>query len=161
MTFNLSCKIENNKVICEADVSEYMKMMNAHRSGSDMGHQDVLSAFINRVKSKRDCFVVVYAEWCGHCQTLKGKCGQDWDKVMERNGQANILLLDGDQDRQVINTLAPMGVNVTGYPSIFANFIASQDHAGNLIKQYNGKMNKFNLPRELFVKEIKETAKTM
>jgi len=125
MNLNWQCFTKNDQIFCSARLPNKRYFASADKGSTDM-----------------DVICCVYASWCGHCHSLMEKCQPNWDKISQNNGKVynikgkpcKIYILDGEKDQAMVQQ---MGINISGYPSLFRNFII--DQAGN--KVYNGKMN--------------------
>jgi thiol-disulfide isomerase/thioredoxin len=53
-----------------------------------------------------DCFVMVYANWCGHCATTK----PDYEQVAQSLPDKSFYMIDGDRDRRY---------KIEGFPTLF------------------------------------------
>lgn len=61
---------------------------------------------LHKAKNDSNILVWYYAEWCGHCQMMKG----EWEKLVESNPHVNLAKVSDDY-------VSPDD-NIRGYPTI-------------------------------------------
>jgi thiol-disulfide isomerase/thioredoxin len=82
----------------------------AHIGGLKGGFE--LEAFDNQDPSNQPCFVMYFAEWCGHCKNTM----PEFNKLMESPPQGVKILKIDSEDKQ--NSELLKSQNIKGFPTI-------------------------------------------
>lgn len=81
-----------------------------------------------QIQAKKPVFLLVYADWCGHCKNLKPAYSKIASTEQNKNSLICAVMGDSDDGKEVVQKL---NLKVKGFPSMFK--IKGKD-----IQEYNG-----------------------
>ena len=114
----------NNTKIVEVDSVEKLKSVN------------------HSLQKKRPALVWFYADWCGHCQSMKPEWQEFESKCGKTPGNKMVVKVNSNFQPNLTNNLADISKHVQGYPSIF-------QVRGNRLSRYEGERHHASLLKAL------------
>ena len=90
-----------------------------------------LNSVNNLLQKKRPALVWFYANWCGHCQSMKPEWQQFESKCGKTPGNKMVIKVNSDFQPHLTSNLLDISKHVQGYPSIF-------QVRGNRLSRYSG-----------------------
>tara|TARA_Y100000591_G_scaffold330083_2_gene360095 strand:+ start:1025 stop:1486 length:462 start_codon:yes stop_codon:yes gene_type:complete len=108
----------------------------------EVDNVEKLNSVNNLLQKKRPALVWFYADWCGHCQSMKPEWEKFESKCGRTPGNKMVVKVNSNFQPNLTNNLAGISQHVQGYPSIFKV-------RGNRLSRYDGERHHASLLKAL------------